>query len=171
MRTLRTTAAFVLMALAVSMALYTGAKLYKMSAIRGWVPGAVHKERVVTDKRAVEGEYGPVYWIAWEHGDIAQRSNVRENVDEQQWSAIRVGDKVTIAYYRDDPEPYKPDGIYASTGNFVFDFFLLIGEIMLSITSVRFLRRQWKKPSPNLSLNPDAQSSGPGNPALEVIGE
>jgi hypothetical protein len=159
MRILRTTAVFILIALVVWLTLFTSAKLYKMAAIRGWMPGAIYKEHVVTDKRALEDEYGPVYWVAWEGGDITQRSNLRENLDEEQWSAIKVGDKVAIAYYRGAPEPYKPDGIFVSLGNFGFDLVLLFGEILLTITLVRLLLRQWENAPSNLSLNREGENA------------
>jgi len=139
MRVVRTIAILVLISFVVWLALFTSAKLYKMTAIRGWVPGAIYKEHVVTDKRVLDGEYGPAHWIAWEGADITQRSTFRETLDEEQWETINIGDKVAIAYYRDDPEPYKLDGIYVSPGNFVFDLILLIGEILVIIILVRLL--------------------------------
>jgi hypothetical protein len=113
------------------MALLTGGKLYKMAAIRGWVSGANFRDQVVTAKRVVEDEDGPVFWIAWSGADPAQRSTFRDNLDRDQWEQIQIGDTVRMAYYDSDPypRPYKPDGIYTSAGNFAFDIVLLASEL------------------------------------------
>src|SRR4051812_19406382 len=105
MRTLRIIASVLLLAFAMSLGLYTSIKLYKMMAIRGWLPGATFKEHVLTDKRMLEGEFGPSYWIAWDGSNITRPSNSRENLDKLRWANMKIGDKVTIAYYRGDPSP------------------------------------------------------------------
>lgn len=102
-----------------------------MSAIRGWVPGAIYKEHIVTDKRVLDGKYGPAYWVAWEGADITRRSTRRTNLGKEQWQTIDIGDRVTIAYYRGNPEPYIPDGIFVSPENFAFDLILFTGEIWI----------------------------------------
>jgi hypothetical protein len=138
MKTLRNIAAFILMFLVAWVALFTAGKLYKMASIRGWVPGAIYKEHVVTDKRVLEGTYGPVHWLAWSDADITERSPMRENVEKEQWDNIAIGATITMAYYRDDPEPYKPDGIFVSAGNFVFDLLLLTLELAAIIGLARY---------------------------------
>jgi len=136
------------LALLLALAGYTCAKLYKMAAIRGWLPGAVHKEHVVTAKRVLDCEFGPCYWIAGNGADISQRSTYRENLDEAQWQGVRVGDRVVMAYYGDDPHPYQPDGIYTSAGNFGFDLIVLGVELALAmmVAKALVLRRHAARP-------------------------
>lgn len=139
MRNFRIFALLAFAALLAWLAFFTCSKLYKMTAIRGLTPGAVFREHRITDKRALDGSYGPAYWIAWNNADITKRSDFREILQKEAWEKINIGDRVTIAYYRDDPTPYKPDGIFDSPGNFIFDLALLTGELMMLVMSLRVL--------------------------------
>jgi|ERR1022692_1588301 hypothetical protein len=113
-----------------SLMLVTGTRLYKMAAIRGWVSGATLREHVLTGKRIEQTERGPVYWIRWHEADPARRSAFQDNLDSEQWEQIHPGDKVTMAYYKSEPYPYKPDGIYTSPSNFAFVIGLLALEVL-----------------------------------------
>lgn len=132
LRILRAVVVTTLVAFLLGLAGFFIGKLYEMAAIRGWVPGAVYRTHVITDMQVLDGDYGPAYWIAWDGAPIARRSHQRENLERDQWARLAVGDTVTMAYYRDDPTPNSPDGIYVSLGNFVFDIVLLSCALLLA---------------------------------------
>jgi len=100
-------------------------KLHTMAQVRGLLGGATEELQTSTDKKILEGQFGPAYWIAWNHSDITLPSSNRINIDEKQWIKFNIGDAISIIRLAEDPIPYYREGIYASDGNFILDFVLI----------------------------------------------
>lgn len=121
-------------------------KLYKMAQIKGLLPGAVAVQRVIVEKwhqTPAEHHKGRnVYWIAIAPGDIRQRGSHRLNVVPEHWNRLNQGDTIELLSIPGDPDFYLRDGIFASWGNFVFDFVLIGVECIVVVTLFRRLRSQ-----------------------------
>lgn len=107
-------------------------KLYKMAQIRGWIGGAVVQELSVLEKwhqvtPLTKRRLDPnIYWLLLQPGDIHTKGAHRTNMEFEKWNLLQVGDPIEVIFVPGDPEPYFRDDIFASNGNFAFDFVLLI---------------------------------------------
>ena len=82
--------------------LFTGNKLRKMLAIRGWFPGARVEMKVITGKEETSGRPTPAYWIAWDHENPKAMGNHRVNLDFEPWSALSIRDEIEVRYIGKD---------------------------------------------------------------------
>jgi hypothetical protein len=123
---------FLIVALCLALGV-TGPKLYKMTQIRGWLPGASVQQRPITEKWHQTPEEHPdaqdTYWVAFTEDDIRKVGNHRLNVEPEKWASLSEGDSVEVVYVSGSPKPYLRDGIFVSWGNFVFDLLLLGLEV------------------------------------------
>lgn len=111
----------------------TGPKLIKMCQIRGWIPGAVVVEEVISKKWHQTPSQDPsernTFWISWGDKSIMIRGNHRINLEEDDWEQIEVGQSIELTKVPGSNDIFLRDGIFASNGNFVFDIFLLLIEL------------------------------------------
>ncbi len=118
----------------------TAPKLYKMSQIRGWVPGATSRQETITQKWHQTSAEHPrgrdTYWIAWSDVEIRTVGDHRLNVEGDMWDGFEVGDQIDVVRLPGDRWPYTRDGIFASAGNIAFDCILLLAEIGVAVTMV-----------------------------------
>lgn len=107
-------------------------KLYAMTQIRGWIPGAVVRMETVSQKwnqtPAEHPDGRDVYWISWGTKSIREVGPHRLNVEPEEWPGIAIGSPVEIVTVSGDPWPHTRNGIFASNGQFVFDGCLLLAE-------------------------------------------
>lgn len=120
-------------------------KLYKMTQIRGWQPGAIVEQHVITQKWHQSKEEHPrgrdAYWIAWTEDDIRSIGSHRLNVPAETWEAMAPGQPIEIVRFKGDRWPYlRNDPIFASNENFVFDLILLAIEVGTVVWAMRRLR-------------------------------
>lgn len=112
-------------------------KLYKMAQIKAWIPGATTRQETITQKWHQTPEEHRrrrnVYWIAWSDTEIRDVGDHRLNVDEEVWDKLAVGDQIEVVRLPNDPWPYLRNDVFTSTGNFVFDFILLVAEIGVAV--------------------------------------
>jgi hypothetical protein len=123
----------------------TGPKLYKMTQIKGWLPGASVQQRPVTEKWHQTPDDHPnaqdTYWVAFTEDDIRKVGHHRLNVEPEKWESLSEGDSVDVVYVSGSPEPYLRDGIFVSWGNFVFDLVLLGLEVgVVGVMAVQLRR-------------------------------
>jgi hypothetical protein len=116
-------------------------KLYRMSAIKGWIPGATTHIYRVTQKTVHQSDYGDVHWIGWTSRDVDEPGNHRINVGADQWARLQNGDPIEILTVGNDPTPELRDGVYTEPGNFAFDVVLLLLEIAGIVLVTRSFRR------------------------------
>ena len=135
---------WILLAVSIWLLAFTGNKLWKMAQINGWVPGADTVEVAVTEKSASETELrhgvgDTVYWLIWQDG--------RTNVTREIWQGVQMSDRLELRRLPGEGKLYYEGGIYASPGNFVFDFVLLGLEFVLFFCAltrlvIRFRQKQ-----------------------------
>lgn len=102
--------------------------------IRGMEPGArIEKERVL-EKYRRSGRYVVVF----EEASGARCTVGCIGLPRAVWGRYDVGDEIEIVYLPDSEEPFHRDGIYASDGNFIFDYVLLAVEIIFSAFALCF---------------------------------
>lgn len=123
----------------------TGPKLIRMAKIRGWLPGATTETRTITQTWHQTPDQHPngrdTYWISWTQEDIHIVGPHRLNVSPEKWSSLQVGQTLEVRSLPNDREIYLEEGIYASTGNFVFDLLLLAAELGTAAgVAIGFLR-------------------------------
>jgi len=136
---MRVVGRIVVLILCVVLASITVPKLYTMSAIKGWVPGAKVQIYHVTQKL----DNGKVYWISWTRDDIRLPGNHKSNIRYERWAKLKIGDPIEIITVGNDPTTYTRDDIFVEPGNFVFDLVLLAGELAGIILVIRgFLRKR-----------------------------
>ena len=109
-------------------AVFTWNKLISMRQIRGFIPGARIEKHIIREKRSdAQGSF----WVSWSDKSILQVGNHRLNLPEKVWHRYEVGDEIEIVFVRNSKWPYHRDGIFASDGNFMFDYGLLAFELGL----------------------------------------
>ena len=69
---------------------------------------------------------------------------------KEDWLRVQVGDTLELRRLPGEGKLYSPGGIYASPGNFVFDFVLLGLELILLVCALTRLviRFRQKQPEP-----------------------
>lgn len=112
---------------------FTWQKLERMKRIRGHEPGARVESHQVLEKWVRSSS---TYWIRWAEGDIRRPGTHRLNLPRAVWSRYAVGDEIEIVFVPGDSSPHHREGIYASDGNFVFDYLLLACESGLALVSL-----------------------------------
>ena len=120
-------------------------KLYRMAQIRGFIGGAVTEEKVITRvwHQTPDGQNGKnIYWISWTADDIKKKGDHRINVEKELFERIKVNDKVPFVKIPGESELYLPNGIYASTGNFIFDGALLFIELGAVVYGLLLFRKK-----------------------------
>lgn len=134
-----------LLIVALGLGLFTGQKLYKMTQIRGWVPGAQVIQKTITDTATdiSTGRRGgdKVFYVAWDGQDAQVSGPNRTNVDEATYQKLWAGKEVELIKVFGDRKYYLRNGIYADNSNFTFDITIFLAEIVLLIIAVvRLLR-------------------------------
>ena len=109
---------------------FTLGKLDAMNQIRGWKPGGKIVSNIVTDKTMRPPKS---YYLAWDDGDVDVPGNHCLNFSKSVWDSYSIGDAIEIVYLVNDPRPYHQQGIYASDGNFVFDYVVLAIEFAMVV--------------------------------------
>lgn len=112
----------------------TGPKMYKMVLIRGWVPGATVRRKIVTDMKmtASSGRVtSNAYWVSWDGQGASRIGPKRMNLPEEVYKGIEIGDELEVITLFGEKTPYHREGIFASNGNFIFDVCLLCFELFL----------------------------------------
>jgi hypothetical protein len=114
--------------------LFTSNKLDRMRQIRGWKPGATVQMKVVTQK--YEDPENDACWIGFTNESIQRPGPHRVNLEPAVWDQLEIGNPIELIYLPGDPWPYTRNGIYASDGNFTFDYALLFVEIAMIVLSL-----------------------------------
>lgn len=132
------------LALVVALALafgVTARKLYKMSQIMGWQPGANVTTRVIIQKGVNEGRRGRQhYWVSWA-GEPPPAD--RANVSPEIWARMKVGDPVDVVRVPGDDAAYLRNGVFVEPGNFVFDIVLFALTLGVAVASAGRLLWWW----------------------------
>ncbi|HEX7842406.1 MAG TPA: hypothetical protein VF469_33265 [Kofleriaceae bacterium] len=116
---------------ALGLAIYTTHKLHKMARIRGLI-GDVPVEQHVVARKAQQPGRRTVVCFLWWRDDPPHGPEHRVQADCDYWKQVRIGDPIEIVRPdgSDDDDVYLRRGeIYASDGNFRFDFVLLAAEL------------------------------------------
>ena len=116
-------------------------KLYTMSQIRGWLPGAKSIEGVVLEKwyqPALSRKRSDTWWIRISEGDIQTPGDHRLNLQAESWQQLETGDTIELVLV--DDEYYVRGGIYSSNGNFILDIVILFAELGLIIYILTYNR-------------------------------
>ncbi len=140
-----------------SLLFVTVPKLYTMSQIKGWIPGARKRTYHVTQKLLEKGQYGDFYMVSWTQQDIRQPSNFRTNIPYNRWVKSNIGDPIEIITIGNDPSPYVQDDIFVEPCNFVFDFLLLAAELSGIALVIRAFLREKRKPSYRINAQKEVQ--------------
>ncbi len=121
----------------------TGPKLYKMAQIRGWIPGAILTEKVILEKlhetRRQRRRDPNTYWLRIDDVKIEYPGNHRINLTPEMWEDLSIGDNLEVVQLSKEGNYYLRNGIFVSTGNFIFDFFLLSIEISVALLMMKRL--------------------------------
>jgi len=122
----------------------TTGKIYKMLVISEVLPGAILKQEVITGKTSTVGRpfSGDDHWISWNQADPSKPGSERVNMPRERWLRTEVGDPVDLLFLEEDGTPFLRNGIFASSGNFAFDFLLLVLEILGIRYCLRFYRNK-----------------------------
>ena len=144
---------FVALACLAFLTWFTSSKLIKMGKIRGFIAGPPPQSKTITAKAILEGNYGEVYWLAWDRADIRVPGGNRINLPREVWDKHAIGDRISVYYFPGDKWPYLREGIYASNENFGFDAVFLGAELAgigaLVVYQLRsFRRRRGSLPPP-----------------------
>jgi len=128
------------LAIAVALAMYTTHKLHKMARIRGFIGEPRIERHIVSGKNRAPARRTTVCFLRWTEGG----SEHRVQADCAYWEQTAIGDPIELVRLDvDDDEAYLREGdIYASDGNFYFDFVLLAVELVGVIYFVVRLRRR-----------------------------
>lgn len=144
------------------LAAFTIHKLVRMSQIRGWLPGATVEWHRVTDvwheRRVTRRGTSHGYWLAWGAGPVREPGPHRLNLSEQAWSKVRVGDPIEIIRVPFDRTAHTRDGLFAESGQFGVDGFLLSVELTGLFYAATRLRRSRLPPPPPPPPAPGAPS-------------
>lgn len=123
------------LAVSVALGLYTTHKLHRMARIRGFVDDLPAERHQVSYKSTSPGARR-TYCSLWWRTPGASVQWVEADCDD--WERTRIGDVIEIV--RLDGDVHLRDGdIYTSTGNFLFDAFLLAAELATALYCVRKL--------------------------------
>lgn len=114
-------------------ATFTWQKLSGMRQVRGFMPGATVTPRIISDKWLQPPD---TRWISWGEQSIRRRGDHRLNVPASLWESVEIGDEIEIVYLPPSTTPYHREGIYASDGNFAFDYGLLVFELGLILLAL-----------------------------------
>jgi len=127
--------------------LSTSHKLFQMAQIRGWVGGATESSVEITEKWAAESRdsTSPAYWVSWKKEGESLNKNSKINTTKEHWDTLKKGDILILVRLSQDGSPYLRDGIYASKGNFIFDFSLLGIEFLGIIIFLILFRKAIKQ--------------------------
>jgi hypothetical protein len=130
----------------------TGPKLYTMTQIRGWLPGASSLEKTITGKASQDytvtdtrsnrrDRSGTNYLIAWDEQDVLQVGPNRINLERAAWDELQIGDSIELIKLPKSESYYLRKGIFASNGNFVFDALVFVSELaLLAISLIKLFR-------------------------------
>lgn len=124
--------------LALTMAGFTSVKLYRMAEIRGVVGDRVHEEHVITSKRVDRA----ACWVAWDGGRARGWETDAVQIPRRRCPEFKEGDTIQVVRIESNGAVYLEDGIYASNGNFVFDFILLCIEVIAALVLLVLLLRR-----------------------------
>jgi hypothetical protein len=109
-------------------------KLHKMAQIKGWVPGAVIRQKIVTQKGADPPrrarDFEKSYWVSWIEGDVGDSWKHRVRVPEDVWQVIKLGDQIEVIEVPGEENPHLRNDIFVEPGQFNFDYVLLAGELI-----------------------------------------
>jgi len=120
--------------------MYTSHKLYVMMQIRGFMPGTVVTTCTITQKWE-EQRKGTYYCISWNNPPEAGLTRDQDRIDYAAWSALNVGDPITVVAIGKKRDTYARASIFAVNGNFGFDIVLLLIEIGVAIGMLVKIRR------------------------------
>jgi hypothetical protein len=134
------------LAIVISLALafgVTARKLYKMTQIMGWQPGARVTTRAIAQKGVNEGMRGREhYWVSW-GGEPPPADHA--NVSPEVWERMKVGDSVEVVRVPGDDAAYLRNGVFVEPGNFVFDVVLFVVTLGVAVASAGRLLWWWKR--------------------------
>jgi hypothetical protein len=129
---------WLMLVVAVGLTIYTTHKLYRMALIRGIIGSVPVQRGFVADKTRSSGPRGETCMLTW--SDPAREARRHVQADCDYWERRRIGDPIDLV--RVGGNDYLREGdVYASNGNFAFDFVLITLELASVIYCARRLRR------------------------------
>ncbi len=107
-----------------------GLRVFRMTQIQGWVPGARIATYTVTEKYQDRGRRlnSKTYWVRWAAPGVQDPDKLQVMLEYDNWAKLQVGSPIQITYVGDDT-PYTLDN--ASDIDFAIDGILLFGGLVV----------------------------------------
>ena len=114
-------------------------RLYKMLQIKGVISGATVTAKSITKKWVSDSHlrYETHYNISWAEDTVNIKKNQVDNIDQETWKNMNVGDTINVVSCRNDKKVYTTNSLYVANGNFILDFVLLAGQLFVFIFFIR----------------------------------
>ena len=136
-----TTAALILLVITLIGSMMVGYRLFRMTQIRGWTPGARTEIYTITQMDKTRGRRDDHYWVSWSRDkNVRDAGNHRVMLEYENWSKLRIGSQIEITYIGNNDTPYAMDD--ASDFDFFFDGMLLLVSLAVAFFAGQYFVTQ-----------------------------